>query len=159
MTGILQNLRYAFRLLHKRPGFTAIAVITLALGIGANTAIFSVIYSALLAPLPYPNSDQLVMVWSKVQDDRNVVAVADFLDWKRENTVFQDLGAFTSDNFNLATPERPEQVEGGRTTPGFYNMIGEKFALGRDFMADEGEKLIPWWRCGTSNENPIREKR
>ncbi len=139
MTGILQNLRYAFRLLRKSPGFTAVAVITLALGIGANTAIFSVVYSALIAPLPYPHSDQLVMVWSKGEGGRNSVSAADYLDWKRQNTVFQDLEAFTSSNFNLATAERPEQIEGGRVAPGFYTMIGEQFALGRDFTLDEGQ--------------------
>jgi len=71
--GLLQNLRYGLRLLRKAPGFTIVAVITLAIGIGANTAIFSVVYSALIAPLPYPNSDRLVMVWSMVQGERNVV--------------------------------------------------------------------------------------
>src|SRR5947207_8397851 len=139
MPGVFQNLRYGLRILRKAPGFTAVAVITLALGIGANTAIFSVVYAALIAPLPYPNSDELVMVWSKVGGDRNVVAAADFLDWKQQNSVFQDLHAFTSDPFNLATADRPEQVEGGRTTPGLYTMIGENFSFGRDFTPEEGQ--------------------
>jgi putative ABC transport system permease protein len=139
MTGILQNLRYALRLLRKNPGFTIVAVITLALGIGANTAIFSVIYSALIAPLPYPNSDQLVVVWSKVQGEHNVIAAGDFLDWKRQNNVFQDLNAWSGGVFNLATPEHPEQVQAQITTPGFYTMMGVKFALGRDFTAEEGQ--------------------
>jgi putative ABC transport system permease protein len=137
--GIAQDFRYALRQLRKSPGFTAVAVITLALGIGANAGIFSVIYAALIAPLPYPDSQQLVMVWSKVLEGRSPVAVGDFLDWKRQNTVVQDLHAFTSAPFNLATAERPEQIEGGRITPGFYTMIGEKFALGRDFSSEEGQ--------------------
>src|SRR6185437_10761217 len=123
MPGLFQNLRYGLRVLRKAPGFTAVAVITLALGIGATTAIFSVVYAALIAPLPYPKSDQLVMVWSKVGGDRNVVSAADFLDWKRQNTVFQDLNAWSGATYNLATPERPEQVEAQITTPGFYTMM------------------------------------
>ena len=139
MPGLLQNLRYGLRVLRKAPGFTIVAVITLALGIGANTAIFSVVYSALLAPLPYPASNQLVMVWSKVHGGRNSTAAADFLDWKRQNTVFQDLNAWTDANYNLATAERPEQIEAQMTTPGLYTMMGVKFAIGRDFTSDEGQ--------------------
>ena len=136
---LLQNLHYGLRILRKTPGLTIVAVITLALGIGANTAIFSVVYSALIAPLPYPDSNQLVMVWSKVHGDRNSTAAADFLDWKRQNTVFQDLNAWTGATYNLATAERPEQVEAQMTTPGFYTMMGTKFAMGRDFSSQEGE--------------------
>jgi putative ABC transport system permease protein len=139
VTGLFHNLRYGLRILLKTPGFTAVAVITLALGIGANTAIFSVVYTTLLAPMPYPNPDQLVMVWSKVQDGRNVISAGDFLDWKRQNSVFQDLNAWTGGTINLATSERPEQVEVQRTTPGFYTMMGVKFAMGRDFSSEEGQ--------------------
>ena len=139
MTGVFQNLCYGLRILWKTPGFALVAVITLALGIGANTAIFSVVYTALIAPLPFPNPDQLVMVWSRVKDGRNVIAAADFLDWKRQSSVFQDLNAWTGSTFNLATSERPEQVEAQRTTPGFYTMMSVKFAMGRDFSSDEGQ--------------------
>ena len=139
MPGALKNFRHGLRILRKSPGFTVVAVITLALGIGANTAIFSVVYATLIAPLPYPNPEQLVMVWSKVQDGRNVIAAADFLDWKRQSSVFQDLNAWTGATFNLATTERPEQIEAQRTTPGFYTMMGVHFALGRDFLSEEGQ--------------------
>ena len=139
MRRVLQNLRYGLRILLKTPGFTAVAVITLALGIGANTAIFSVVYTTLLAPMPYPNPDQLVMIWSKVQEGRNVISAGDFLDWKRQSSVFQDLNAWTGGTINLATSERPEQVEVQRTTPGFYTMMGVKFAMGRDFSSEEGQ--------------------
>ena len=139
MPGLSQNLRFALRMLRKTPGFTAVAVITLALGIGANTAIFSVVHASLIAPLPYPNPDQLVMVWSKVQSGRNVSATADFLDWKNQTRAFQDLNAWTGGQFNLATAERPEQMNGQRTTPGFYTMMGVQFALGRDFLPEEGQ--------------------
>ena len=139
MAALFQNLRYGLRLLRKSPGFTTVAVITLALGIGANTAIFSVVYSTLIAPLPYPNPSELVMVWSKARGSKNVTAAADFLDWKRQNTTFQDLNAWTGRTFNLATAERPQQVQAQITTPGFYTMIGVKFAMGRDFSQDEGQ--------------------
>jgi hypothetical protein len=80
MTAMVQHIRFTLRQLRKNPGFTAVAVITLALGIGANTAIFSVIYASLLAPMPYPDADRLVMVWSKIAQGRNSVSAGDYLD-------------------------------------------------------------------------------
>jgi predicted permease len=139
MRPFFQNFRLALRLLRKSPGFTSVAIITLALGIGANTAIFSVVYATLLAPMPYPEPDQLVMVWSKVQTFRNGVAAGDYLDWKRQNKTFQDMNAWTGGNFNLATAERPEQLQGQLTTPGFYKTMGVNFSLGRDFLPEEGQ--------------------
>ena len=138
MRSILKNLRYALRQLRKSPVFTLTAVLTLALGVGANTAIFTVVYATLLAPMPYPEPDQLVMVWSKIQGSRNVIAAADFEDWKRESTVFQDLNAWSGGSFNLATKDQPEYVEGSRTTPGMNRMEGVKFLCGRDFLPEEG---------------------
>ncbi len=139
MTTLLQNFRFALRLLRKSPGFTAVAVITLALGVGANTAIFSVVYATLLEPMPYPNPDQLVMVWSRVQGGNNGVAAGDFLDWKKQNSTFQDMGAWTGKTFNLATGERPEQISGQLVTPGFYSMMGVKFSLGGEFSPEDGQ--------------------
>jgi len=139
MKTLRQNALYSFRLLRKNPGFTLIAAITLALGIGANTAIFSVIYAVLLAPMPYPNPDQLVMVWSKIQGDRNVVSAGDFLDWKRQNKAFQDINAWSGANFNFATADQPELINGSSETPGFLRMTGNDFFLGRDFLPEEGE--------------------
>lgn len=139
MRTIFQNFRFALRLLRKSPGFTMVIIVTLALGIGANTAIFSVVYATLLAPMPYPSPDQLVMVWSKVQGNRNGVAAGDFLDWKWQSTSFQDLNAWSGASFNLSTAERPEQVQARLSTPGFCKMMGEKFALGRDFLPEEGQ--------------------
>jgi putative ABC transport system permease protein len=135
---ILHDLRYALRQLRKSPGFTITAVLTLALGVGANTAIFTVVYATLLAPMPYPQPDQLVMVWSKIQGGRNQIAAQDFEDWKHQNTAFQDLNAFTGGNFNLATKDLPEYVQGQYATPGLYRMEGVKFLYGRDFLPEEG---------------------
>src|SRR5579871_2260322 len=135
----LGNLRFALRLLRKNPGFTAVAVATLAIGIGANTAIFSVIYAVLLAPMPYPNPDQLVMVWSKIRDNNNAVSAGDFLDWRQQNTTFQDLIAWNDVAYNFATPDQPERIQGRAITPGAYRMMGTPLFLGRDFLAEEGE--------------------
>jgi putative ABC transport system permease protein len=81
MQNLLRNFRYGLRILRKNPALTAIVVFTLALGIGATTAIYTVVYATLIAPMPYPNPDQLVIVWSKIQGFRNGVAAGDFLDW------------------------------------------------------------------------------
>ena len=138
MNRIFQSVRFALRQLRKSPGFSIAAVLTLALGIGATTAIYSVVYATLFAPLPYPQPDQLVMVWSKIGGDRNVVSAGDFLEWRRRSTAFQELNAMNGQAFNLATAQQPEQVPGNRVTPGFYNMVGTDFLLGRDFLAEEG---------------------
>lgn len=125
MTAIIQHVRYTLRQLRKSPGFTAVAVITLALGIGANTAIFSVIYASLLAPMPYPDADRLVMVWSKIAQGRNSVSAGDYLDWKRQNTTFEDMEAWTGNQFNLATPEQPEMVQ-ARVSQGSNFYVGSE---------------------------------
>src|SRR5258706_13153101 len=88
MKTTLQNIRHSFRLLSKNPGFTLVAILTLALGIGANTAIFSVLYASLLAPMPYPDADRLMMVWSKAEG-RNAVSAGDYIEGKTQNRAFQ----------------------------------------------------------------------
>jgi putative ABC transport system permease protein len=135
----LQDVRLAFRLLRKSPGFTSVAILTLAFGIGATTAIFSVVYATMLAPMPYPDADQLVLVWSRVHGNDNNVAVQDYLDWKTQNKTFQQMVAWRSGTFNMATADRPQQVRGMLTGPGWYSMIGVEFFKGRDFLPDEGE--------------------
>jgi putative ABC transport system permease protein len=139
MTNLWRDLQFGFRLLLKNPGFATVAILALALGIGANTAIFSVVYATLLAPLPYPHPEQLVMVWSKIQDQRNVTAAGNFLEWRRSNNVFQYLGAWTGMSINLSTSNRPERVQARASTPGFITMMGERLVLGRDFLPEEGE--------------------
>src|SRR5262249_26472113 len=114
-----QNLSYSIRTLVKNPAFTITAVLTLALGIGATTAIFSVVY-AVFAPDPYPKPDQLVMLWSRVQGDRNSVSAGNYLEWKRRSTSFQDMVAWSGGSYNVASRERPEQIEGSPRTPGFF---------------------------------------
>ncbi len=134
MPTLLRNLRYTVRMLWKNPGLTLTILCTLALGIGANTAIFTVDYATLLAPLPYPQPDQLVMVWSKIKTFRNGISAGDYTDWKRQNHSFQDLNATTGGSFNIASKDQPENIDGGLFTPGYFNMLGRPFFLGRDFL-------------------------
>ncbi|HUL15301.1 MAG TPA: ABC transporter permease [Terriglobales bacterium] len=139
MGALWKDLKVGLRLLRRSPGFAAVAILTIALGIGANTAIFSIVYATLLAPLPFNNPDRIVMVWSKIQGNRNGVAAGDYLDWKRESTVFEGLSAWTGTSVNLATASRPEMVQGRLTTPGFMEVMGQPFLIGRDFLPEEGE--------------------
>jgi putative ABC transport system permease protein len=140
MQNLLQNLRFSLRMLFKNPGLTITVLLTLGLGIGANTAIFTVDYATLLAPLPYPQPDQLVMVWSKIQGFHNGISAGDYLDWKRENKSFSDLNAWTGGSFNIATKDQPEFVPGNQVTPGFFSMQRLPFFLGRGFLPEEGQE-------------------
>jgi len=137
----LMNIRFGLRALRQNAGFTIVAVITLALGIGATTAMYSVTYATLIAPMPYPKPDQLVMVWSQLHHRRIWGASAgDYLDWKSQSTVFQDLNASSAQSamFNLATSGHPIYVRSAVVTPGFYQMMGVSFLLGRNFLPEEG---------------------
>ena len=138
MQTLLKNLRFSLRLLGRNPGLTITVLLTVALGIGANTAIFTVDYATLLAPLPYPHPDQLVMVWSSIQGNRNGVAAGDFTDWKQQNTVFSDLNAFSGTSFNIATKDQPQYLQATLATSGLLQMQGEPLFLGRYFLPEEG---------------------
>jgi putative ABC transport system permease protein len=140
MQSLLHNLRFSLRMLWKSPGLTLTVLLTLALGIGANTAIFTIDYATLLAPLPYPQPDRLVMVWSKIQTFRNQVTAADFIDWQQQNKTLQDMKAWTGAAFDVATKEQPEFMDGTRETTGFFTMMGQGFFLGRDFLPEEGQE-------------------
>ena len=139
MGNVLGYIKHSLRMLAKHPGLTITVLLTLALGIGANTAIFTVDYATLLAPLPYPHPDQMVMVWSKIQGHRNGISAGDFTDWKRQSTAFQDLAAWTGGSFNIATASQPENIDGNQATPGMYRMMGIPFFMGRDFLPEEGQ--------------------
>lgn len=138
MQTLLQNVRFSLRMLARNLGLTITVLLTLAIGIGANTAIFTVDYATLLAPLPYPQPNQLVMVWSKVQNFHNGVAAGDFLDWKQQSTAFQDLCAWSGASFNLATKDQPEFVNATEETYSMLQMLGEPLLMGRYFLPEEG---------------------
>jgi putative ABC transport system permease protein len=141
VTDLLRDARFGFRLLLKKPGFTAVAVLTVALGIAANTAIFSVIYATYLAPLPYRDPDRLVTVWTRLDGDRMHTDAGDFDEWRRQATVFEDLNAWSTRSVNLTAGDRPEHVEAAVVTPGLLRMMGDPhpLALGRDFLEEAGE--------------------
>ena len=138
MPTLLRNIRYSVRTLWRSPGLTLTVLFTLALGIGANTAIFTVDYATFLAPLPFLHPEQLVIVWSKIQTFHNGISAGDFIDWQNQNSSFQALKAFTGGSFNIASKDQPENIEGQQLTPGYFNMLGLPFFLGRDFLPEEG---------------------
>jgi putative ABC transport system permease protein len=140
MKEVLGDIRFGSRLLLKSPGFAIISLLALALGIGATTAIFSLLYSVLLAPLSYPNSDQLVMVWSHQKGERIDTSTEDYLDWQRQNNVFQSLDAWTGRGFTISTGEWTDHVHATRCSPGFFdNLMGERTSLGRHFLPEDGQ--------------------
>jgi predicted permease len=140
MSGMWQDWRYAWRLLRKDPWFTLVGAITLALGIGANGAIFSVVHAVLLRPLPYANPNDLVMIWESrpregVYD--NVVSPADFLDWRARQQVFDGIAAQWTTPVNLTGSGEPERIDAGNVSASFFSVLGVVPALGRDFRPDE----------------------
>src|SRR6266404_4600679 len=136
----MNDLRFALRQLRKSPGFTLIAVLTLALGIGANTAIFSVIYAVLLQPLPYSEGDRIVILTETDQNQPQIsVAYPDYVDWRRDNTVFDSLAVSRRESFNMSGLQgrAPEQISGGLVTASFFKVIGVNPQLGRVFTEEE----------------------
>ena len=136
----MNDLRFAIRQLGKSPGFTVVAVLTLALGIGANTTMFTAINAILLRPLPYPQPDRLVQIMEAArQESPSVVAYPDFLDWQQQTKLFAEMAAYQLAAFNLTGADEPERVPGLRITANFFRTLGVKPALGRDFLAEEDE--------------------
>src|SRR6476660_1529306 len=117
------------RMLRKNPGLTVAVIATLAIGIGATTAIYTVVYATLLAPLPFPQPNQLVIVWSKVRGHNNPMSAGDCLEWQKQNRTFEHMSAITGGSFNVAEKGQPELINGRRTTPGMYNMLGTPFLM------------------------------
>lgn len=158
MESLMQDLRYGFRRLWKSPGFTAVAVLTLALGLGANTAIFSVVYTALLRPLSFSQPDQLMQVLRKFRGGRSeAVSEPKFVYWQAHCRAFEALTAyeFGGLGFNLTGTERPERVLGYRVTKDFFRTFDVQLALGRGFLTEEdqpGARRVVvlshslWWR-------------
>ena len=140
MTTLLQDLKYGLRMLAKNPGFTAVAVITLALGIGANTAIFSFVDAVLLKPLPFPHPERMVMVWEKPPDGgRNVVSTLNFLDWKNQNSVFDAMAAQGGATMTLTGADQPVMLRVGLVSAPYFNIFGAEPLLGRTFAPDEDQ--------------------
>jgi putative ABC transport system permease protein len=137
---MIQDLRYGMRMLRKNPGFTMIAVITLALGIGANTAIFSVVNAVLLRPLPYPDSGRLTMVWQKYTNrgwGLVPVSYPNFVAIREQSQVFADLSATSYYPFNLVAEDNPERLMGMRVSANFFTVLGVSPVVGRAFLPEE----------------------
>ncbi len=141
MNTLIQDVQYGLRMLVKHKGVSVIAVITLALGIGANTAIFSVVNAVLLNPLPYHQPDRLVALWEKTPENtRSRTAPANFFDWKNQNTVFEGVAAFGRTSLTLTGGGEPEQLVGARVSSGYFPVVGVEPMLGRSFADEEYEQ-------------------
>ena len=152
---LLQDLLYGARMLRKNPGFAAIAVLTLALGIAANTSLFSVVNGVILNPLPFPHPEQLVTLYeSKVHFEDGAISYPNFLDWQRDNRTFASLAAFAPTSFSLTGVQEAEQVSAERISAEFFSTLGVKPMAGRDFTAEDDRLGVspvalisePFWR-------------
>ncbi|MFN2599083.1 MAG: ABC transporter permease [Pyrinomonadaceae bacterium] len=141
MGTLIQDLRFGWRMLRRQPAFAFVAVLTLALGVGANTAVFSVVDAVLLRPLPYPAADRLVMLWTTMKSQgipQSGSAMPDYREWRDRTRSFEGLGAFYYGDFNLAGGgAEPERVQGARVTANLFDVLRVRPALGRNFTADE----------------------
>ena len=137
MGTLMQDIRYGFRMLVKKPGFTVVAVLALALGVGANTAIFSVVNAVLLRPLPYAEPDRLVIMWERGATQDTSVAYPNYLDWRAQNQAFEQITAFRRSSFNLVGAGEPERLAGRMVTANFFQTLGVRLLKGRDFSPEE----------------------
>ncbi len=140
MNTLWQDIRYGLRMLGKNPGFTAIAILTLALGIGANTALFSVVNGVLLSPLPFPNPDRLYALYSKMPlGDQSSISYPNFLDWRKDNHSFSKLGAFRASDMNLTGAGEPERLHAHMISADLFSTLDVPPILGRNFRPEEDQ--------------------
>ncbi|MGB8523657.1 MAG: permease prefix domain 1-containing protein, partial [Candidatus Acidiferrales bacterium] len=138
LDSLFQDVRYGARMLRKNPSFTAVAVLTLALGIGANTAIFSVVNAVLLRPLPYTHADQLLIIRATSQRvGVHSPSYPDFLDWRKQSRTVLQMAALNNRAFNLSGVAQPESIDGYAVSPNTLSMLGVRPILGRDFLPSE----------------------
>src|SRR6266852_2845712 len=145
MSTFLQDVRYAVRMLLRNLGFTLVAVLTLALGIGANTAIFSVVNTVLLKPLPYPNPDGLVKIWTHftgigLPNDQNWFSAPELRDVLQQNRSFSNISVISPGTHSLGVSGNPQSLNGATVSPSFFTLLGVNPHLGRTFSPDEGEQ-------------------
>src|SRR5580658_7701295 len=143
MRGFLGDLRLGLRILFRNPGFAAVAILLLALGIGANTAIFSVVNAVLLRPLPYQDPSRIMQIWhvppAKSFPGMTTFSVspANYLDWRQQSHSFEEMAAYGGANFNVGGQERPEAIQAARVAPEFFSILRVRPILGRTFTPDE----------------------
>jgi putative ABC transport system permease protein len=137
MDKLLQDLRYAIRSLVERPGFSVVAALTIALGVGGTTAMFSVVDAVLLRPLPYPDSERLVMVWTRTSGTQAAAALPEMVDWREQSRSFADMAAWRGQSVNLTGGAEPERLIGSFVSDRFFPMLGARPLIGRTFTAAE----------------------
>src|SRR5882757_3978816 len=143
MAAILQNFKFALRLLKKSPGFALVAILIMALGIGANTAIFSVVRAVLLEPLPFRDADRLVQLWHTPPQKsfpgmtRFAVSAANFLDWQKQNHVFDQMALISGAHFDITGARNSEAIRAGTASPDFFSVLGVEPLYGRVFLPEE----------------------
>lgn len=138
---LLADIRFALRSLRKSPGFTLVAVLTIALGLGANAAIFSFLDGVLLKPLAYPEPDQLVQLWEKPPGGmRNSISALNFLDWQKQATSFTAMAASTGKTVTLTGKGEPRQLRVSQVSPPYFEILGVRPALGRTFATGEDQR-------------------
>ena len=161
MQSFARDLRFGFRNLIKTPGFTTIVVLTLALGIGANTAIFSVVHGVLLKPLDFEEPEKLLSLWEYAPDDagrmnKSRATAGNYADWRAQSTVFEDMAVFGSAGFTWTGEGEPEQLLGARVSASYFDVLGVEPILGRAFFPEEetpGDNRVVvlghglWQRC------------
>ena len=144
MSSLGQDIRFGFRMLFKNPVVTLVAVLALTLGIGANTAIFSVVHAVMLGSLPYKDADQIVVVWEKQPDnDQNTINIGNFADWKSQNTVFSDMAAFFDYRSQATGDGQPEEIPSQLATPNIFSVLGVNPIRGRTFAAEDAAEGAP----------------
>ena len=162
-----QDLRYGARMLLRNPAVSAVAVVTLALGIGANTATFSIVNAVMLRPLPYQNPDRLVSLWTNVPEQgRRPITPGNFVDWKNQNTVFENMAAFSSSTVTLTGDGEPVQMMGANTSAGYFAVVGVEPMIGRLFHPEEyapGKNQVvilgnAFWRSHYGGDRTIIDK-
>jgi putative ABC transport system permease protein len=163
-----KDLLYGFRMLAKSPGFTIVALLSLALGIGANTAIFSVVHRVLLHPVAYPEPDRLLVVWNtnpSLGIRQSVASVPDFEDWKAQNHVFEQMAALQSGSANITGIQTPERVQVFEATPNVFSMFGMQPELGRGFVPEdqrEGRRVVvldhAFWQRSFGGDRDVLSK-
>src|SRR5271165_1743439 len=166
---MIRDLKYALRTLLKSPGFTVVAVLTLALGIAANTAIFSAVDAVLLHPLPFPHPEQLVNVTKTMpmfELFKSNSSALDFLDYRAQNKAFSDMAAVARGRFTLTGDRQPERVRGMRVSPRLFSLLGAPPVIGRTFISEEeqwgrNKSVIlsePFWRSHFSADPQVLGK-
>ena len=168
MTGLAQDIRYALRQLHKSPGFATVTVVTLALGIGANTAIFSVVNAVLLNPLPFRDANRIVSMFEETQNfAKGSISYPNFLDWQRDNRSFEAMAAYRGTDGSITGVGQPENVRAQRVSANFFPILGVNPILGRNFTSEEDRRgasptaLISeglWKRKFASDRNVIGQR-